>query len=311
MKSKFLSKADNPSEEIFEFAQQGRLEEVRSTLLKGVDVDVKNPKAKFQGLLHIAAQAKNIALLEMLLKFEPAIDLEDEEGSTPLFYAIESKCETTVRFFLEHGANPNHRDKISSNPIYWAVYSSTIEVLKLLKRFGANLHLENRMNRTALTKAAFLCKHQVVQWLLEDANIIKNLDAQDERGRTAAHTACWGRSGGRHCKNIDGVWMDDSPESLAALLDKGANVASRSPSRTSQTQTATCRSTSRAPLRECRRSRSGTSAAGTSTSRTPTASLRSFCAADTTTRTPSDSSKRSASTSSRRTRRGCTPSSTA
>lgn len=69
-----------------------------------------------------------------------------------------------------------------------------------------------------------MCKFEFVKWLLNYDEIIDNINTQDERGRTALHTSCWGSSGGRSGKFINGESLKDSPDSLLLLLKKGADV---------------------------------------------------------------------------------------
>jgi ankyrin repeat protein len=208
---------------IFTRVRENNVEGVRNTLLKGTDVNVRDPRKSFVGLLHEAARIASIEMINMLKAFNPDINLKDETGMTPLFYAVESKNPECVKTILEMGADPNHQDFQTSTPIYWAVYSSTLEILKLLKQYGAKLHVENRLSRTPLLKAAFMCRPTYVEWLLEWPEIIEQINTQDERGRTALHTSCWGSSGGRMGKNINGVLLEDSPECLKLLLGKGAD----------------------------------------------------------------------------------------
>jgi hypothetical protein len=210
--------------QLFKAVAGGDVQRARNLLLKGIDVNVQNDKDKMRGLLHYAARTGSKVMVDMLAAFKPNVELRDETGMTPLFYGVESKDACTVRTLLELGAQPNVVDSTGSSPIYWGVYCSTVEVLDLLKTYGSKLHVGSRQGRTPLLKSCFMGKFDMVEWLLQSPEIIEEINAQDSRGRTALHTSCWGPSGGRHGKLINGTILKDSPESLRAVLAKGANV---------------------------------------------------------------------------------------
>jgi hypothetical protein len=43
----------------------------------------------------------------------------------------------------------------------------------------------------------------------------------DSNGRTALHNAAWGRDGGKHGKRRGDIILDDCPECIEILLDRG------------------------------------------------------------------------------------------
>ena len=225
LKQKMIKKPDRSEEELLCKVDSGDVEAVRAFLLKGGDVNTRFIKEKQQGLLHRAAANGNLAMINMLKTFNPDLDLGDEAGMSPLFYAVSGKSPEAVKLLIDIGANPNHQDNHSSTPIYWATYSSTLEVMKALKEGGSKLHVSNMISRTPLLKAAYTGRFDVVEWLLQFQETIDNINARDERGRTALHTACWGSSGGRQGKHIRGESLTDSLDSMRLLLKKGADVS--------------------------------------------------------------------------------------
>ena len=88
-----------------------------------------------------------------------------------------------------------------------------------------NPNAKSHKDRTALTKACFLDKPEVVQYLLSiPPKDFPLLDSFDDKGRTALHNAAWGPAGGKEGKYLNGKLINDSPESAQLLLEKGATV---------------------------------------------------------------------------------------
>jgi ankyrin repeat protein len=62
------------------------------------------------GELHQAARLCDANRMRQLLSGHPSLNETDENGSTPLHIAIDSRQTTCVRLLLEAGADPNARD---------------------------------------------------------------------------------------------------------------------------------------------------------------------------------------------------------
>ena len=60
---------------------------------------------------------------------------------------------------------------------------------------GCNVDIPTKLGRTALSKACWNGRVDIVEMLIIQPNI--NLDRQDSGGRTSLHNACWGEHGGR------------------------------------------------------------------------------------------------------------------
>lgn len=210
---------------LFDLAEQKKYTELKDALNTGINVNVKNGLRKFKGLLHIAARLRDNELLDMLLPYNPDIDLRDRKVMTPLFYAIENRDIDMARRLLEMGADVNVRDEHNATPFYFAVYCCNLEMLKLLSSYGSDPSVVCMLNRNCLLKAAFMDKHEIVEYLLTFDSIKKMINDSDSRGRNPLHASCWGARGGREGKKLLGVEVPDSRRSLELLLDAGADVS--------------------------------------------------------------------------------------
>jgi len=64
-------------------------------------------KSPSELLLHLAAANGDLEALKALLKETEAIDLEDDQGNTPLMFAVMMRHEEAARFLQRQGANPD------------------------------------------------------------------------------------------------------------------------------------------------------------------------------------------------------------
>jgi ankyrin repeat protein len=73
----------------------------------------------------------SIDTLKFLLETGFSPDTQDEEGRTPLHYAVDLENKDLIKFLLKNGANPYKVDKDGSSPIDEAAYIE--ECIVLLK----------------------------------------------------------------------------------------------------------------------------------------------------------------------------------
>ncbi|KAI1079005.1 hypothetical protein F5B20DRAFT_591008 [Whalleya microplaca] len=87
--------------------ESGELDLVLHFLKAGAEVSYTN--AEGRGPLHIAARSGHGDMAEYLLggHDEVSIDMQDKQGKTPLYYAVECGHLASVKLLLEKGANPN------------------------------------------------------------------------------------------------------------------------------------------------------------------------------------------------------------
>ena len=95
-------------------AEEG-LEECARLLLAAA-ADARAGEASFS-VLHKAAGLKTGAILRMLLPLGLDLEMRDEGGQTPLFYAAQYGCSENLRLLLEAGADANARDHRGSTPL--------------------------------------------------------------------------------------------------------------------------------------------------------------------------------------------------
>ncbi len=154
----------------------------RYLLQRGADDRVGDELAR--KLVFDAASNSRPGALTLLIEKGFNLDIRDEKGKTPLFYAARSGA-GNVKLLLKHGLKADARDKEGRNALYETKDAS---VLRLLVKSGAvadardrndvqPIHLAASTHRTDLTGLRFLL------------DCGADVNARDQQGRTPLHYA--------------------------------------------------------------------------------------------------------------------------
>ena len=76
-------------------------------------------------------------MCQLLAQCNTDIDLPDNAGETPLYYAIRYNQAAVVRFLIERGANIDHENAKHSTPYTIAKKHANKEIVQLLYNSGA------------------------------------------------------------------------------------------------------------------------------------------------------------------------------
>jgi ankyrin repeat protein len=118
--------------------EEGNLSYIRSLLKTGCDADSKDSYGHTP--LHVATIWNQPRVVEELLRWDPAIDLEDASGLTPLRIAISTRCKDIVSMLLNHSAST-----IGVSPKDWYhVYDR--QASHALLHFSQNLSAEKSVH---------------------------------------------------------------------------------------------------------------------------------------------------------------------
>lgn len=103
--------------------------------------------------LHDAAEAGDLKQVTELLAAHPDwVDLEDEEGETPLMEAAEEGRLEVVQLLLSKGAAINHQDEDGETALMEAAEENKAECVSLLLSKGAGLGYLDRDARTVIQR---------------------------------------------------------------------------------------------------------------------------------------------------------------
>lgn len=148
-------------------------------------------KGKFNGagLLHFAAEnSAPTEVFEMLLKRGFAVNDRDDNGATPLLFAVENAKDETVEFLLQAGADVNIATEVGSS----ALRTNTLQKGDYYF-YRTDIHISNWIisGVTPLARAALHGKTKILEMLIEKG---ARLDVADELGNTPLHSAVIGNS---------------------------------------------------------------------------------------------------------------------
>jgi len=156
--------------------------------------------------IHELITNDDIEGLKTILTANPEfIELEDENGLSPLnFASFHGKLEI-MKYLLNNGADILHGDNENSNPLHNASANGQLEVVKFLITTGIDVNLRDNNFSSALDFASSSGNLEIVKLLLDNGI---NINTEDQYGGVPIHSAVY--SG-----NIDVVKL---------LVEKGADV---------------------------------------------------------------------------------------
>lgn len=191
------------------------------SLVGKVSLSARENFAPYPQAIHIASALGNIEAIEALLEKGASLEAQDSEGMTPIFYACSRGKIEMLEYLVSLGANIYHRENMNRSVFYWTANAGHEALVDRLFELGLDPNEKTDLGRTALSKAAWNGKLNIVVKLLKLPGI--NVDIPDNRGRTPLHNAVWGDAGGRIGKKL-AYSGTDSPEIAELLIQAGADI---------------------------------------------------------------------------------------
>lgn len=158
-------------------------EVVRLLLEKGADPNWVSDWNLGETPLHWAAFNGSLESAELLLDAGVDVNIETEDGRTPLMTMGNLNARgVIIPFLLEHGADPNHQDSLGRA----ALHLAADDVIVPLLEGGAQIDLQNSLGETPLQVAVKNYAIPEVKMLVEQGAA---LDIKNKEGQTALDIA--------------------------------------------------------------------------------------------------------------------------
>jgi len=154
----------------------------------------------------------------MLIEWGADINQPDEAGATALLLATSRSDSETIRYLLQHGADPNRgysrNINFGNTPLHVAAEADNLPVVTLLVEHGVDVNSRNGDNATALMPAVMLGHLEVVSYLLDHG---ADLNVVDKHGVTPLRWALVAASANRARRS-------DPFSMIELLIARGAHI---------------------------------------------------------------------------------------
>jgi ankyrin repeat protein len=171
--------ADRETELIYA-AKHGYLEVMRSLLDGGENVDQSDGRgwSALTWAVTWGQTDNHLKSIELLLERAADANNTEEDGLTPLQWALHFGNIKGALMLLENGADPNVRNKEGKTPLMDAAMNGYPEVVEHLLRCGAEVDAETPLAFTALLLASMNGRKEVVEHLIRRGAAINKKDSK-------------------------------------------------------------------------------------------------------------------------------------
>jgi len=167
------------TELLIKAAIDGNIEQVKSLLSKGADIDVHNEAGDTP--LHIAVKKGHMQLVRFLIDQGAAIDAKNNVQKTPLDIAVlKPPRMKIVELLVEKGA--------AISTIHAAAFVGYLEKIRSFMEGGTDIGTKGEDGQTPLFKAVYGGHVDAVRFLLDNG---ANVNEKDKEGNTSLHYAVW------------------------------------------------------------------------------------------------------------------------
>jgi ankyrin repeat protein len=152
----------------------------------GAPTPAPNPRAYADASVRRGMSEKSIDLIRGGIAAGAALELEDENRNTPLFWACFLGDDALVETLLGKGANFRKRNALGRTPLVWAANAGHVAIVNRLAKAGADIEAPDDLGAPVLSYTAQLGRTDVMLRLLE---LGAKVDWPNHDGRTALNVA--------------------------------------------------------------------------------------------------------------------------
>lgn len=112
-------------------AYRNQLKAAEFFLMKGVDINYDSP----EGTALIGACYKgNLEMASLLIKYKADVNLQNEQGTTALIFAVQSNNADLVKLLLDAGAKKEMKEKSGKKAIDFAITTNNVAIINELSK---------------------------------------------------------------------------------------------------------------------------------------------------------------------------------
>ncbi|KAB5577943.1 ankyrin repeat-containing domain protein [Coniochaeta sp. 2T2.1] len=191
-------------------------------LLADSGADINHAVSKKRTVLHLAVNEESLGAV---LEYRPPVDIQDEDGNTPLHYTRSWTPLENVKLLIRAGANLDIKNKEDLTPLSHAIREAQEEVAEYLlsKSSTEIINIVSPIHGTALHLACSYTQPKLVKFLIEkgaDVNV-----AVTSVAATPLQSAilCINNYAARESSD-SGSGSDDIAAIVDLLIDAGADI---------------------------------------------------------------------------------------
>lgn len=151
------------SQDVFDIARKGTLAELKELIKTNKELINEADSNSFSPLI-LACYYKNTEVAEFLIENVKDVNYLSNQGTALAGLCINYDKNLVIKL-LQKSANPNIKDNNGVTPLIWAVKMGNAELVKILLQYGADKSLADNYNKTAFEYALEFNKTEIIQIL--------------------------------------------------------------------------------------------------------------------------------------------------
>uniref|UniRef100_A0A7S1WZ51 Uncharacterized protein n=1 Tax=Tetraselmis chuii TaxID=63592 RepID=A0A7S1WZ51_9CHLO len=176
--------------ELLRAAKCGSLHSIRHILQNGVDVNYRHPQGKHTAV-HEAAKFGRLAELKLMVEgFGAKTTLRDEDFNLPVHAATAAGHTHVVAYFIESGVATVNEWSTYWSLLHIAAFGGHVSTVKWLLEHGADPRVRGIHGRMPLHRAAYNDHKGAVACITMLLDLGLDVNEPDDSGWTALHQAC-------------------------------------------------------------------------------------------------------------------------
>ena len=182
------SPVGNISEELWKAVSEGNVELVKQLVpMQRDSLNAHNEAAENATLLHCAASAGNLEIVQILQGKGADVNSKDINGQTPLHKAAQQGHIPVIKFLIGHRADIDIEDSKGKTALNWAARKGDLEAVQLLIGRSSHAKRKDHKGKTPMHDAVKFNNIEVARFLIEKNP--KCAKCKDHKSVTPLHKA--------------------------------------------------------------------------------------------------------------------------